>query len=182
MDNYLGEIRLFAGPRLPSGWQACDGSLLPISEYQALFTLLGTTYGGDGRSTFGVPDLRSRVPIGQGAGPTLTPRTLGAQGGSETVTLQAENMPAHTHPVYASTAAPTQSTLTNAVPAATSDQPVQTGTLVFYAPQVSPAVAAVAFDPKVIGNAGQGGAHDNHMYSTSLNYIIALQGIFPSQS
>ncbi|MEG1117467.1 MAG: tail fiber protein, partial [Janthinobacterium sp.] len=98
---YVGEIRLFSFPRIPTGWFACDGSLKPISEYEVLYILLGTTYGGDGVNTFGVPDLRGQVPLHQGTGPGLTPRVMGQKGGSETVTLLQTQLPAHTHVVSA---------------------------------------------------------------------------------
>ncbi len=96
-EPYIGEIRLFAGNFAPSGWAFCDGSLLSISENEVLFNLIGTTYGGDGQSTFAVPDLRGRVPVGQGQGPGLSNRIIGETGGQETVTLTSANMPSHTH-------------------------------------------------------------------------------------
>src|SRR5262245_29652358 len=104
MDNYLGEIRLFAGNFAPRGWRFCDGGLLPIAENDALFNLLGTTYGGDGVSTFALPDLRGRVAIGQGTGPGLTNRPLGEPGGTESVTLVLGQCPAHTHQLFATNA------------------------------------------------------------------------------
>ena len=98
---YIGEIRMFSfGTRgAPNGWQACDGSLLPISQYDALFALIGTTYGGDGQTTFGVPDLRGRVPMHQGTGPGLSTYVIGQKAGTETVTVLATQMPAHTHSI-----------------------------------------------------------------------------------
>ena len=95
---YVGEIRLFSFPRIPSGWFACDGSLKPISEYEVLFVLLGTTYGGDGVTTFAVPDLRGQVPLHMGTGPGLTNRPIGQRSGSESVTLLPTQLPLHTHP------------------------------------------------------------------------------------
>ena len=94
---YVGEIRLFGFSRVPTGWFACDGSLQSIAEYQTLYTLLGTTYGGDGISTFAVPDLRGAVPVHQGTGPGLSPRPLGLFGGTESVTLSTDQIPAHQH-------------------------------------------------------------------------------------
>ena len=101
---YIGEIRMFGfGTRgAPNGWQGCDGSLLPISEYDALFALIGTTYGGDGQVTFGVPDLRGRLPIHQGTGPGLSTYVIGQKAGTETVTVLPTQMPAHTHPILVS--------------------------------------------------------------------------------
>ena len=104
-DPYVGELRLFAGTFAPSGWALCQGQLVPISESDMLFNLIGTTYGGDGQNNFALPDLRGRVPVHQGQGPGLTPRTIGQSGGSESVTLQTSEVPVHTHTLFASTAA-----------------------------------------------------------------------------
>ena len=108
-EPYLGEIRMFAfGTRgAPIGWQACDGSLLPISQNDALFALIGTTYGGDGQTTFAVPDLRGRVPVHQGTGPGLSTYVIGQRAGTETVTVLSTQMPAHTHTLVATSAAST---------------------------------------------------------------------------
>ena len=94
---YIGEIRLFSFPRIPTGWFACDGSLKPIAEYEVLYALLGTTFGGNGINTFGVPDLRGRVPVDMGRGTGLTPRIIGESSGSENVTLLTLNLPSHSH-------------------------------------------------------------------------------------
>ena len=103
MDNFLAEIRVFPYNFAPKGWAICDGALLPISQNTALFSLLGTTFGGDGRTTFALPNLLGQVPVhaGQGNGPGLSPYPLGQSGGSETVTLTSAQMPAHAHPVAA---------------------------------------------------------------------------------
>ena len=93
---YVGEIRMFGFQRVPVGWQACDGSLLSISDFSALYTLIGTTYGGDGTTNFGVPDLRGRIPIHEGTGPRRTPRVRGERGGEEQVTLLVNQIPSHT--------------------------------------------------------------------------------------
>lgn len=176
MDNYIGEVRLFAGNFAPRNWHFCDGSLLPISQNDVLFTLIGTTYGGDGINTFALPDLRGRVPIGQGTGVGLTPRILAEAAGTEAVALIANQCPSHSHLVYASTSTATSPSPEGAVTA----QPA-TG-LAFYAPRVTPTVNPVAFDKDVIGNAGANLPHANIMGSLAFNYIIALQGIFPTQS
>ena len=97
MDPFIGEIIMFAGNFAPRGWALCEGQLLPISSHTALFSILGTTYGGDGRTTFGLPDLRGRTPIGNGNGPGLSPRQLGQVSGSESTVLQTANLPAHNH-------------------------------------------------------------------------------------
>ena len=99
MEGFLGQVILFGGSFAPRNWEFCDGQLLAISQWQALYSILGTTYGGDGRTNFALPDLRSRIPIGQGSGPGLTTRQLGSKGGSETVTLTTADMPSHNHQV-----------------------------------------------------------------------------------
>src|SRR5215213_7415071 len=105
MSNpYIGEIRMFGGNFPPSGWAFCDGQLLPISENDALFNLIGTTYGGDGESTFALPDLRGRTPVHTGTGPGLSPYTMGEGGGVESVTLTTQQIPTHNHQWMASTA------------------------------------------------------------------------------
>ncbi|MEN9798594.1 MAG: hypothetical protein RL653_2290, partial [Pseudomonadota bacterium] len=98
MDPFLGEIKLFAGNFAPTGWAFCHGQLLPIAQNSALFSLLGTTYGGNGQTTFALPDLRGRIPVGFGQGPGLTNRNLGDMSGVESVTLQVSNLPQHAHP------------------------------------------------------------------------------------
>src|SRR3978361_2243002 len=97
METFIGTIMMFAGNFAPSGWAFCNGALLPIAQYTALFSILGTTYGGEGRPNFGLPDLRGRVPLSFGQGPNLSSYELGQQYGTETVTLQQQQMPAHTH-------------------------------------------------------------------------------------
>jgi microcystin-dependent protein len=130
---YVGEIRMFGFSRTPTGWLACDGSVLPISQYETLYTLIGTAYGGDGQSTFALPDLRGRVPIHQGTGRNLTPRTLGQIGGTEQVVLTSGQIPSHSHIVLASTQAATTGTPASTVAlasGASTDQiyyPAQTG-------------------------------------------------------
>ena len=101
-EPFVGEIRMFAGNFAPRGWAFCDGQLLAVSQNDALFSLLGTIYGGDGRTTFGLPDLRGRIPIHAGTGPGLSPRRLGAKGGAENVTLTVNQMPSHNHGLRAS--------------------------------------------------------------------------------
>ncbi|MBD3756388.1 MAG: phage tail protein, partial [Gammaproteobacteria bacterium] len=96
-EPFVGEIRMFAGNFAPRGWAFCDGQLLAVSQNDALFSLLGTIYGGDGRTTFGLPDMRGRIPVHQGSGPGLSPRRLGSKSGAETETLTVNQMPSHTH-------------------------------------------------------------------------------------
>lgn len=168
-DPFLGEIRIFAGNFAPQGWAFCDGQLLAISQNQALFSLLGTTYGGDGQTTFALPDLRGRVPMNAGSGPGLTPRSLGQTGGQEQVTLNVSQIPAHTHQARASSEAPDTNSPEDAVPAQkartylynTGDSDVNMGTT-------------------AISSTGGSQAHDNMQPYLCLNYIIALQGLYPS--
>jgi microcystin-dependent protein len=172
-EPFLGEVRLFAGNFAPVGWNLCDGTVLPISQNDALFNLIGTTYGGDGVSTFALPDLRGRVPVGQGAGPGLSPCTLGQQYGTETVTLTAQQIPVHSHAFVTTTGAASSPNPATALFA-------NTGTDNLYLPSPS------SPQPKALGlqavmNAGNGQPHNNIMSSVGMNYIIALEGIYPSQ-
>ncbi|MEG3163325.1 tail fiber protein [Sphingomonas sp. PB2P19] len=177
-ECYLGEIRILPYSRgAPSGWQACDGSLLSISEHEVLFQLIGTTYGGDGQSTFAVPDLRGRVPLQQGSGRGLTPRTIGEVGGSESVTLTMQQMGAHAHFLLASTDVGTSLAPANLVLATV---PSSTGEA-FYAG--SPAGApTVPFPASTVRPAGGNQAHDNTAPTLTVQYCIATAGIYPSQS
>lgn len=168
-DPFIGEIRLFGGNFAPQGWAFCNGQLLPISQNTALFSLLGTTYGGDGRTTFALPDLQGRAPLHPGQGPGLSPRDLGESGGSATVTLLASQIPTHTHAVGASAAdagerSPAGQRFANDV-----------GSLTSYAAPGSPAPLA----PSALGAAGGSAAHNNVQPSLGLTFIIALQGIYP---
>jgi microcystin-dependent protein len=174
---YIGEIRMFGfGTRgAPNGWQGCDGSLLPISEYDALFALIGTTYGGDGQVTFGVPDLRGRLPIHQGTGPGLSTYVIGQKAGTETVTVLPTQMPAHTHAMLATTATATSLTPgPSLLPGAVSGDS-------FYATDLTGA-AAIAMSAQSTSSAGGSQPHDNTMPTLTVQYCIATQGIFPSQS
>jgi microcystin-dependent protein len=174
---YIGEIRMFGfGTRgAPNGWQACDGSLLPISEYDTLFALIGTTYGGDGQVTFGVPDLRGRLPIHQGTGPGLSTYVIGQMAGTETVTVLPTQMPAHTHTLVATTAAATAVTPgTTLLPAAVSGD-------TFYVNTIT-GNNRVAMSAQSTSNSGGSQAHENRMPTLTVQYCIATQGIFPSQA
>lgn len=172
---YIGEIRMFAfGTRgAPNGWQACDGSLLPISQYDALFALIGTTYGGDGQTTFAVPDLRGRLPIHQGQGPGLSNYVIGQRAGTETVTVLPTQMPAHTHTVVATNAAATTGTPGNTVlPGAVSGQTMY----------VTDTSGGMPFNlsPQSTTPAGGSQPHENCMPTLTVQFCIATQGIFPS--
>ncbi|MFZ4639882.1 MAG: phage tail protein [Nodosilinea sp.] len=160
-EGTLGEIRLFAGNFAPRDWAFCHGQLLPIAQYTALFSILGTTYGGDGRTTFALPDLRGRFPIGASQGPNLTFRELGAQGGSETHTLNTSEMPARQSTLATSGKLGTASDPGNLVAAGASDGP--TG-------KVTTAVD------------GGNRPHNNMPPYLGINYVICLQGYYPSRS
>ncbi|MDF7776264.1 tail fiber protein [Sphingomonas sp. AOB5] len=177
MSNpYLGELRPFAGNFAPRFWALCNGQLLSIAQNNALFALLGTTYGGDGITTFALPDLRGRLALSQGQGPGLTNRTLGEQSGTETVTLTIQTMPAHTHVVVASANEAASPVPTGRVPAA----PKNGGK--FYLPPNVGTQTDAPIGTASIGTAGGSQPHENLMPILAINYIIALQGIFPSQN
>ena len=169
---YIGEIRMFAGSFAPVGWMLCNGQLLPISENDALFVLLGTTYGGDGQETFALPNLQSRVPIHKGTGPSGNTYQLGESGGVETVTLSTNQIPIHTHPAtcHEGAGGATSAVPTNAV---WNDSDVTQYTSL--APSGSMNAAALG---------GQGGSqpHENESPFLCINYIISLFGIFPQQN
>ncbi|HZQ27506.1 MAG TPA: tail fiber protein [Acidimicrobiales bacterium] len=176
-DPYIGEIRMFGGNFAPAGWAFCDGQIMPISENDALFNLIGTTYGGDGQSTFGLPDLRGRVPIHMGQGSGLTNRSLAESGGVETVTLTTSQIAAHTHPLLGSTdianlpGPATSNPANNAVLATTStfDHYVDSAANVQLAGQ---------------SILGQGGSqpHENMQPYLCVNFILSLFGVFPQQN
>jgi microcystin-dependent protein len=172
MEPLLGEIRMFAGNFAPRGWALCDGSLLAISSNTALFSILGTTYGGNGQTTFGLPDLRGRLPMHAGSGPGLTPRSLGESGGAEAVTLVAGQMPQHNHTVGCQNSAD-QSAPANALPATEA-----TGG----APVYSSQAADGTMNPAMIGSAGNSQPHDNLSPYLCVNFIIAIQGVYPSRN
>jgi microcystin-dependent protein len=173
-NQYLGEIRMFAGNFAISGWAMCNGQLLPISQNAALFALLGTTYGGNGTTTFALPDLRSRVPvhIGQGAG--LSPYIEGQQGGTENVTLLSNQIPGHSHPVNAIASGGNSASPLNNLPAIES-----TGTSLDFS---SAAAAGVTMNSTMIGPNSGGQPHSNIQPYLCVNFIIALVGIFPSRN
>jgi microcystin-dependent protein len=171
-EPFIGSIVLFCGNFAPRGWATCDGQLLSIAQNQALFAILGTTFGGDGRTTFGLPDLRGRVPLHPGSGPGLSPYALGQSGGVESVTLQLTQIPAHNHAFSppCSDGAPSTPSPVGAV-AANQDQTP------FYA-----ASGTAAMAPGASSLSGGGQAHENRQPSLAINFIIALEGIFPSRN
>lgn len=162
---FIGEIRLFGGNFAPVGWAFCNGQLLSISQNTALFTLIGTTYGGDGQTTFALPDLRGRLPVHQGGG-----FTIGQTGGAEQVTLTTNQVPAHGHAISATSTDGTSADPTNATWGESDARTYSTS-----APDATMHASA-------LGAAGSGQPHDNMMPFATLNFIIALEGVFPSQN
>jgi microcystin-dependent protein len=163
---YVGEIRMFAGNFAPAGWMFCEGQLLPISENETLFNLIGTTYGGDGQSTFALPDLRGRIPLHQGNG-----FILAETGGAEEITLTVNQIPSHNHAMLASTAAGLNSDPSQQLTA-------QHPTASLY----SPVPGSVSLSASVIGPVGGSQPHNNFQPYLCINFIISLFGIFPSQT
>lgn len=183
MEPYVGEIRLFAGDFAPSGWALCDGSTMSLNDYPALYSLIGTTYGGNGTSTFAVPDLRGRAVVGLGTGTDLTPRALAQAFGTETTTLTAANTPSHNHAFFASS-----QTATDVEPSDGSNKRtfgVFTGVapvVGLYSTSSEPAVATQLSAATLSNDKSDGPQpHSNMMASVVMSYIICLDGIYPSQ-
>ena len=181
-DQYLGEIRMFAGTFAPVDWLICNGALVSVSQYQALYVLLGTQWGGDGVNTFGIPDLRSRIPVGQGQAPGLSPYVLGQKAGSNTVTLTTQNMPQHNHGFAVSTQAATTKTLSNNAVFATPTTNTAGAIVDYISGSASPPPTYGVLDPRSLSqSAGAGQPHENQMPTLTINFIIATSGIFPSR-
>ncbi|MCR9065534.1 MAG: tail fiber protein [Cytophagales bacterium] len=170
-EPFVGEIRMFAGNFPPRGWAFCDGQLLAVSQNDALFSLFGTIYGGDGRTTFGLPDLRGRVPVHAGHGPGLSERRLGSKAGAEQVTLTTNQLPNHTHsskvsPNYGSRSNPEESVLAkNIKEVGYSSEPPDD-----------------SMNSSSITNVGGSQSHTNLMPFLCVNFIVSLFGIYPSRS
>lgn len=162
---FVGEIRLFAGNFAPVGWSFCDGTMMAIAENETLFNLIGTTYGGDGQSTFALPDLRSRVPVHQGSG-----FVIGQLAGTETVTLTTQQTPSHTHVPQANSSPGNQLSASGAVWAQSTLS------------QFSSAAPATPMAATAVGISGGSQPHDNMIPFLALNFIISMFGIFPSQN
>lgn len=170
-EPFIGEIRMFGFNFAPSGWATCDGQLLSIAQNTALFSLLGTQFGGNGQTNFALPDLRGRVPLHQGQGPGLSPRTMGESSGSEAVTLLSSQLPAHTHPFTP--------------PCSTDDPNAGSPKNNFPASVGTPIYATTANGNMGAGTTGPAGGsqpHSNLQPFLTVNFCIALQGIFPSRS
>jgi microcystin-dependent protein len=168
-DPFIGQLMLFAGNFAPQGWALCDGQLLAISQNQALFSILGTTYGGNGTTNFALPDLRGRAPIHMGQGPGLSNYVEGEVGGSEGVTLTVGEMPSHNHLVRAEGGDGNTSSPSGSIPSKTTSS------------NYSNAAPSVQMNPGMIDAAGGNQPHENRAPFLVLNWCIALIGIFPSR-
>jgi microcystin-dependent protein len=194
VDPYIGEITIFAGNYAPQGWAFCDRRIMQITQYQALFALIGNIYGGDGRTTFALPDLRGRSVLCMGSGAGLTPRTLGQTGGYEKVGLSSTEMPTHNHTAQSAATGTMSAQLNCVAGAGTSSTPkgtfiannsnafAKSGTM---DTMNSGAVSVTTSDLQIttdVANAGSGASHENMHPFLTLNYIIALEGVFPPRS
>jgi microcystin-dependent protein len=176
---FVAEIRIFGFNFAPTGWALCNGQILPISQNTALFSLLGTMYGGDGKSTFALPNMQGNVPINQGQGPGLSQRFIGENGGAETVTVLVSEIPAHNHNFVGTTA--NSSTVTS------SGNQVANGFTGNFQSSVQVKMYSTAapnslMNPNAIGISGSSLPHNNLMPYLTLNFCIAMQGIFPPRS
>jgi len=171
-DPFIGEIRMFAGNFAPRGWAKCEGQLLQISQNNALFAILGINYGGDGRTTFALPDLRGRVPMHYGSGSGLSSYTQGQSGGSETNMLAVANLPAHNHSINAVTADGNASIPGGNLPAGTK----------LLDKEYSDAVGTTTMNATMVSSTGGGQAVNNMQPYLTVTYIIALQGLYPSRN
>lgn len=170
-EAFIGEIRVFAGNFAPKGWALCNGQLMAIAQNTALFSILGVTYGGDGKTTFALPNLQGRAPVQPGAGPGLTNRTLGEQGGTATVTLLNTEMPAHSHVPQGYDGGATTASANGSVWSKTAGRTAP--------PFYSVNAPNVSMSPQAVGVAGGSQPHNNMQPYLGVNYIIALEGIFP---
>lgn len=168
---YIGEIRLFGGNFAPAGWMFCHGQMVPIADYDTLFNLIGTTYGGDGESTFGLPDLRGRIPLHRGQRPGGSSYVLGQMGGVEAVTLTTQQIPSHSHPAMASASIASSASAQDGIPASWPDAPYRGPDGV---------TAPVALAPDSVGASGGGQPHDNMPPYLGLTFIISMYGVYPT--
>jgi microcystin-dependent protein len=178
MDTYLGEIKMFGGNFAPQGFALCNGQLLSIAQNTALFSLLGTTFGGDGIQTFGIPDYRGRAPIHWGTGLGLSQYVIGEASGTENVTLLLSNIPAHNHLINASTTVATQVLPTGFILAQSIDSAAG-GTPSNF---IEPASANTTMAPNALSMAGSSLPHDNMQPYLAITFIIALSGVYPSRN
>lgn len=172
-EPFLGEIKMFAGSFAPRSWALCDGQLLAVAQNDALFSLLGTIYGGDGRTTFGLPDMRGRIPIHAGSGPGLTPRNIGSKSGTENETLVVNQLPNHTHTLQANTQAGAQGDAAGTTPSQS--------TVGVYLQSPNP-LSIRQLKAASISQVGSSQRHNNMMPFLCINFIIALAGVYPSRN
>lgn len=172
-DPFVAEIRIFAGNFAPTGWAMCNGQIMPLSQNTALFALLGTMYGGDGKSNFALPNLQGAAPMMWGQGPGLSMRDIGESGGSQNVTLLESEIPAHAHVAQCNIDGPTASS-----PTGNTWAPVEDSSPAIY----GDASNLTAMHPAALSVAGSSSPHNNMQPYLCLNFIIALQGIFPPRS
>ncbi len=173
-EPFIAEVRIFAGNFAPRGWAFCNGQLLPIAQNTAVFSLLGTTYGGDGRTTTALPNLEGRAPMHPGRGPGLTSRRLGEKVGTETVTLSEAQIPSHTHTARGSSGPGSPGAPTN-----TSSMTRSTGGSAYHS---NTSANLVDMASQTLSTTGGGQAHTNMQPFLTMNFIIALQGLYPSRS
>jgi microcystin-dependent protein len=182
MEPFIGQIMMFGGNFAPRGWAHCDGQLLPISNYAALFSIVGTTYGGDGRSTFALPDLRGRLPMHPGNGPGLSTRRAGEKSGTESVTLNAEQLPNHSHTISVSSQQANSPDPSGRIPAQATEQSGGTGSR----PQPVNAYTDANGDKTLRANTVASAGNNQPVNTTPpflcVNFIIALEGTFPSRN
>lgn len=181
MDEYIGIVKMFAGNFAPKGWLFCQGQILPIAQYTAVFSLLGTTYGGNGTTTFALPDLRSRVPVGTGQGPGLSNYVSGQMGGVENVTLIQPEMPAHTHVAVVNVSSNLGGTNNpiGKVPGTVQAQVDRTGSPFPVNAYADAPTGSASPDSTTILPAGGNQAHNNLQPYLGMNYIICMEGIYP---
>jgi len=188
MEGMIGEIRMFGGNFAPRSWALCDGQLLPISSNSALFSILGTTYGGDGRTTFALPDMRGRVPVHAGNGPGLSDRRLGAKGGTETNTLNVTQLPSHNHSasgkIKANNLTATANDPAGNYPALAFGRDLTSGSQVQVNCYTNSHNEYMANDSVevTVGNTGGGQSVNNMQPWLAVNFIICMFGVFPSRS
>lgn len=168
-EPYIGEIMMFGGNFCPRGWGNADGQLLPVSQNQALFSILGTTYGGDGRTTFALPDMRGRVAIHVGQGPGLSNRQNGSKGGAETHTLNVSELPSHSHSLQATNNSGSSRKPEGKVPAKTRKKAYGSA-------------GSTQMAPQAVSSVGGGQPHNNMQPFLTIRYCMALQGLYPSRN
>lgn len=179
MEPFIGEIRTVGFNFAPRGWALCDGQLLPISQYTALFSLLGNTYGGDGRTTFGLPDLRGRAPVHMGQAPGLSVYRLGEKSGAENVTLSLNEMPQHSHDINVHNQPANQTDPSGNIISVVNDGQGRSPALY---PAYSNAAPTGKMASSAVGTAGASQPHSNMQPFLVVNFVIALEGIFPSRN